>query len=133
MAANNNDDKKSPKPNVGEDQDSAVPSGAAEAAGTAEAETERLKAENAELLDRLLRSAAETENMRKRGERTTDEARKYAISDFAREMLTVADNLDRAAVVDGHAHRAGIRAIVRTDGAGEFSGSVHVCIEGLRG
>ena len=104
MAANNNDDNKSPKPHVGEDQDSAVPSGAAEAAGTAEAETERLKAENAELLDRLLRSAAETENMRKRGERTTDEARNYAISDFAREMLTVADNLDRAmeAAVEGN-------------------------------
>jgi molecular chaperone GrpE len=107
MAAGNNDDNKSPKPNVGDDQDSAAASGAAGAADTADAEMARLKAENAELLDRLLRSAAETENTRKRGERTTDEARKYAISDFAREMLTVADNLDRAmeAAVEGNTDR----------------------------
>lgn len=50
-----------------------------------------------------------------------------------RRVIRFADYLDRAAVVDGHAHRAGIGAIVRTDGAGEFGGSVHVCIEWLRG
>ena len=46
--------------------------------------------------DRLLRALAETENMRRRTERETEEARKYAITGFARELLDVADNLSRA-------------------------------------
>ncbi|BCF98490.1 hypothetical protein PPGU19_030590 [Paraburkholderia sp. PGU19] len=47
-----------------------------------------------------------------------------------RRMIRLTDNLDRAAVVDGHAHRAGIGTVVGTDGAGEFGGSVHIGIEG---
>jgi molecular chaperone GrpE len=54
-----------------------------------------LVAENASLRDRLLRALADAENTRRRAERTAEEARQYAISDFARDLLTVADNLQR--------------------------------------
>ena len=58
--------------------------------------TAALQAENAALNDRLLRALAETENARRRAERVTEEVRQYAVSDFARELLDVADNLERA-------------------------------------
>ena len=54
-----------------------------------------LIAENKSLRDRLLRALADAENTRRRAERTAEEARQYAISDFARELLVVADNLQR--------------------------------------
>lgn len=57
---------------------------------------EALAAENAELKDRLLRLAAEMENLRRRTSRDVHDARSYAIANFARDMLTVADNLTRA-------------------------------------
>jgi molecular chaperone GrpE len=57
---------------------------------------ERLKAENAELKDRVLRLMAEMDNLRKRLEREKEEAVKYAAAQFARDMLSVADNLTRA-------------------------------------
>ncbi len=52
--------------------------------------------EIAALKDRLLRAAAETENMRRRLERDRDEGAAYAMTGFARDLLTVADNLARA-------------------------------------
>lgn len=55
-----------------------------------------LEAELAEVKDRLLRAAAETENVRKRLERERDEARVFAATRFAKDMLSVADNLRRA-------------------------------------
>jgi len=54
-----------------------------------------LIAENASLRDRLLRALADAENIRRRAERTAEDARQYAISFFARELLMVADNLER--------------------------------------
>ncbi len=57
---------------------------------------EKLNAENAELRDRLLRALAEMENLRRRTEREVADARAYSVSAFARDMLTVADNLARA-------------------------------------
>ncbi|MBU1175647.1 MAG: nucleotide exchange factor GrpE [Alphaproteobacteria bacterium] len=57
---------------------------------------EALVAENTELKDRLLRLAAEMENLRKRTEREIADTRNYAISGFARDMLVVTDNLSRA-------------------------------------
>src|SRR5262245_25044978 len=53
-------------------------------------------AEIAALNDRLLRSLADNENLRRRGAREREETAKFAISGFARDMLTVADNLQRA-------------------------------------
>ena len=63
-----------------------------------------LAGENADLRDRLLRALAETENVRRRADRMVDDARQYGISDFARELLVVADNLQRAiAAVEDYA------------------------------
>ena len=67
---------------------------AAEADNTAESATPA--AENASLRDRLLRSLADAENTRRRAERSAADARQYAISDFAAELLAVVDNLQRA-------------------------------------
>jgi molecular chaperone GrpE len=47
-------------------------------------------------IDRLLRALADADNARKRAERMAAEARQFAIGDFARELLVVADNLERA-------------------------------------
>ena len=60
------------------------------------AEPAALAAENVSLRDRLLRSLADAENTRRRAERSAADARQYAISDFATELLAVVDNLQRA-------------------------------------
>ncbi|MEI6418807.1 MAG: nucleotide exchange factor GrpE [Sphingomonadales bacterium] len=52
--------------------------------------------EIADLKDRLLRAAAEIENTRRRLERDKAETAQYAMTGFARDMLAVADNLNRA-------------------------------------
>jgi len=65
-------------------------------------EHDALRAENAELRDRLLRALADAENTRQRGERVAQEARQYAIANFARELLTVLDNLHRAIAAAEH-------------------------------
>jgi molecular chaperone GrpE len=57
---------------------------------------EALKAENAELRDRFLRLAAEMDNLRRRTERELKDAKTYAVTGFARDMLAVSDNLRRA-------------------------------------
>jgi molecular chaperone GrpE len=58
-----------------------------------------LAAENAELKDKLLRTHAEMENLRKRTERDVADTRSYAIAGFARDMLTATDALSRALMV----------------------------------
>jgi molecular chaperone GrpE len=77
----------------------------AEGAETARAETgepdafaviEALNAENSQLKDRVLRTLAEMENLRRRTEREINDAKTYGVSSFARDMLTVVDNLARA-------------------------------------
>jgi molecular chaperone GrpE len=55
-----------------------------------------LKAENAELRDKLLRTMAEMENLRRRTEREKTDTQKYAISEFARDAVSIGDNLRRA-------------------------------------
>ena len=57
---------------------------------------EALEAEKADLKERLMRALAETENVRRRAEREAADARTYAVTNFARDMLTVADNVRRA-------------------------------------
>lgn len=54
-----------------------------------------LQEENKSLHDRLLRALAEAENVRRQADRTITETRQYSISEFARELLTVVDNLER--------------------------------------
>ncbi len=48
------------------------------------------------LRDRLMRALAETENTRRMSDRRVQEAQQYAITNFARELLQVIDNLRRA-------------------------------------
>ena len=58
-------------------------------------EIEAMMAENADMRDRLLRTMADMENLRKRTEREKSDTARYAISSFARDVLTVGDNLRR--------------------------------------
>jgi len=55
-----------------------------------------LTTEVAGLKDRLLRTLAEMENLRRRTEREVADARAYGVTNFARDILAVADNMDRA-------------------------------------
>lgn len=55
-----------------------------------------LEAEVTDLKDRLLRTLADMENLRRRSEREMADTRQYAVANFARDMLTVSDNLRRA-------------------------------------
>jgi molecular chaperone GrpE len=59
-------------------------------------EIDTLRAEAADLRDRLLRALAETENTRRRAEREKQDASQYAVTKFARDMLQIADNFTRA-------------------------------------
>jgi molecular chaperone GrpE len=61
----------------------------------------------AEFKDKLLRTLAEMENLRKRTEREVADARLYAITNFAREVLAVADNMHRALTTIGPEVREG--------------------------
>ncbi len=66
--------------------------------------------EAAEMKDRLLRTLAEMENLRKRTEREVADARQYGIASFARDILGVADNFRRALDAIGPDVRAGADA-----------------------
>jgi molecular chaperone GrpE len=57
---------------------------------------DKLKAENEELKDRTLRTIAEMDNLRKRTAREMTDGRSYAVANFARDLLGVGDNLQRA-------------------------------------
>ena len=57
---------------------------------------EELESDIAALKDQLLRTMAEAENVRRRTEREKADASKYAVTNFARAILSVADNLNRA-------------------------------------
>lgn len=68
-----------------------------DAAGAASSDAlEPLKAENAALRDQTLRTLAEMENLRRRTEREVQDAGRYAIASFARDLLALGDNLRRA-------------------------------------
>ena len=68
-------------------------------------------AESDQWKDRALRAVAETENVKRRAETQNNDARAYAIQKFARDLLVVADNLERAiqaAPKDANAGEAGL-------------------------
>ena len=77
-----------------EDIAAEAPADPAEDAG--EDAVARLEAELAEWKDRALRAAAEADNVKRRAEREMNDARAYAITRFARDLLGVSDNLSRA-------------------------------------
>ncbi|KZD25770.1 nucleotide exchange factor GrpE [Tardiphaga robiniae] len=57
---------------------------------------EALTKEAAESRDKMLRTLAEMENLRKRTQKEVADGRTYAIANFAREVLDIADSLQRA-------------------------------------
>lgn len=59
-------------------------------------ELTRVEAERDEFKDKLLRTLADMENLRRRTEREVADAKAYAVTSFARDMLGSADNLHRA-------------------------------------
>jgi molecular chaperone GrpE len=56
----------------------------------------QLQAEKADLQDKLLRALAETQNMRRRAQQDVERERRFGIERFAKDVLSVADNLGRA-------------------------------------
>src|SRR5258708_35941061 len=89
-----------------------------EAVATEAVDVGSLLVENASLRDRLLRALAEAENTRRRADRTAEDARKFAVADFARELLTAVDNLQRT--------------IDAADGRGTATAENAALIEGVR-
>ncbi|WP_306117261.1 MULTISPECIES: nucleotide exchange factor GrpE [unclassified Roseitalea] len=67
-----------------------------EAGETISEEIAAIQAENADMKDRLLRLAADMENLRRRTQREVADAKAFSIANFARDMLGVSDNLRRA-------------------------------------
>ncbi|HEY4893983.1 MAG TPA: nucleotide exchange factor GrpE [Reyranella sp.] len=60
------------------------------------AEVEQLQVEKADLQDKLLRALAEAQNVRRRAQQDVERERKFGIERFAKDILSVADNLGRA-------------------------------------
>jgi len=81
-------------------EDDAMPEGTGnettEAEEAAADPVEALAAENAEMKDQILRTLADMENLRRRTQKQVKDASAYAIANFARDMLSVGDNLRRA-------------------------------------
>ena len=87
------------EPGAADDAENPVNEAAAEVGAEVEGGADPfavLNAENADLRDKFLRLAAEMDNLRRRTERDVKDAKAYAISAFARDMLAVSDNLRRA-------------------------------------
>src|ERR1700731_2320475 len=72
------------------------PAAETDAPATAPEPAAELAREAADLKDRLLRSLAEMENLRRRTEKQIADERVYGIASFARDVLGVADNIRRA-------------------------------------
>ena len=72
------------------------PQAAADTAAPVADPAAALAKEAADYKDRLLRTLAEMENLRRRTEREIADTRQYAVASFARDLLSVADNMQRA-------------------------------------
>lgn len=83
----------------------------AEAGADAQSEISLLK-------DQMLRALAEAENVRRRSERSAQEARVYAIDRFARDLLPIADSLQKAIEVIAPEER-------------QAAGSLHTLVDGV--
>jgi molecular chaperone GrpE len=59
-------------------------------------EVQQLQAEKVDLQDKLLRALAEAQNTRRRAQQDVERERKFGIERFAKDVLSVADNLGRA-------------------------------------
>lgn len=85
-----------PEPAAGPAPAAEPAAAAAEPPADPEAEIAQLREQAASMRDQTLRALAELENTRRRAERERQDIAKYAISDFARDLLSTADNLRRA-------------------------------------
>ena len=74
----------------------AAETSAAETGGSETDPMQALAREAAESKDKLLRALAEMENLRRRTEREVADVRQYGTASFARDVLAIADNLQRA-------------------------------------
>ena len=92
--------------------DETLPPQAEAPAAAPEDPTASLAAENAALKDQILRTLAEMENLRRRTEREVQDAKRYAVASFARDALTVGDNLRRALEAVPAETRAAADAVV---------------------
>src|SRR5690349_11978396 len=96
-----------------------------------EGSVDALRKEAAEARDRMLRTLAEMENLRKRTAREVSDARTYGISGFARDVLDIADNLQRALdAVSAEARAAaepGLKALI--EGVELTERSLHNALE----
>ena len=86
---------------------------------SAESEVERLRADLEEAGDRVLRAQAELENYRKRARRELEDERRYCSLPLLRDLLPVADNIERAIAAAEKASEAGsllegIRLVAQT-------------------
>jgi len=79
-----------------EEQVSEEPKDQAEAEISSEDLIEKLNEEITSLKDQRLRAIAELENFRKRAEKDQSDALKYGISNFAKEIINIRDNIERA-------------------------------------
>ena len=92
---------------------------------------ETLARENAEAKDKVLRTLAEMENLRRRTDREVADSRLYGVTTFARDILAVADNMDRAlAALDAELRdtaNAGVKAML--DGVELTERELHKVLE----
>lgn len=81
-------------------------------------ENQDLRDEKDALKDQMLRIAADMENLRRRTQRDVTDARQYAITNFARDVLSIGDNLDRAisAVPDEEKENGGTALVSLVEG-----------------
>ncbi|MDD1724971.1 MAG: nucleotide exchange factor GrpE [Methanospirillum sp.] len=90
-----------------EDESGLVPEGSPP--GKEQSPLEILQSEYDEMHEKYLRLAADFENFRKRSVRETEQRISQSVGQFARDMLEVADSLDRAAKAEGESHEGFIQ------------------------
>lgn len=94
--------------------DAQAEEGALDAEAALEAALEAAKKENADLNEKVLRLAAELENTRRRSAREKADAGRYAIANFARDLIGVSDNFERALrIADENAPAEGMSDVAK--------------------
>ena len=97
-----------------EEQASEEPKDQEEAEISPEELIEKLNEEITSLKDQRLRAIAELENFRKRAEKDQSDALKYGISNFAKEIITIRDNIERAqsSIPDESKNNEAIKSVI---------------------
>lgn len=90
------EEKNTSAPQPKEEETQTAPQTEEQACWDGQEELEQLKEENKKLKEDYLRAYADAENTKRRCTQEIEKNNKYAISNFAKSLLSVADNLDRA-------------------------------------